>query len=61
MTEPLLEMPAGGWTVDDLDAFPESNRRYELTDGALTVSPSPSSLHQGFRRPPTGPSGSGRA
>ncbi|HET9257407.1 MAG TPA: Uma2 family endonuclease, partial [Pseudonocardiaceae bacterium] len=26
--------------------FPESNRRYELTDGALTVSPSPSSLHQ---------------
>lgn len=48
MTEPLLEMPAGGWTVDDLDAFPESNRRYELTDGALTVSPSPSSLHQAF-------------
>ena len=46
MTEPLLEIPAGGWTVDDLDAFPESNRRYELTDGALTVSPSPSSLHQ---------------
>ncbi|MDQ3825412.1 MAG: Uma2 family endonuclease [Actinomycetota bacterium] len=48
MTEPLLEIPAGGWTVDDLDAFPESNRRYELTDGALTVSPSPSSLHQAF-------------
>jgi Uma2 family endonuclease len=46
MTEPLLEIPAGGWTVDDLDAFLESNRRYELTDGALTVSPSPSSLHQ---------------
>jgi Uma2 family endonuclease len=46
MTEPVSVVPAGGWTVDDLDAFPESNRRYELTDGALTVSPSPSSLHQ---------------
>jgi hypothetical protein len=39
MAEPLLEIPAGGWTVDDVDAFAESNRRYELTDGALTVSP----------------------
>jgi Uma2 family endonuclease len=46
MTEPVLTIPDGGWTVDDLDAFPESHRRYELTDGALTVSPSPSSLHQ---------------
>ncbi|MGH3696034.1 MAG: Uma2 family endonuclease [Pseudonocardiaceae bacterium] len=46
MTEPLLVVPSGGWTVDDLDDFPESHHRYELTDGALTVSPSPSSLHQ---------------
>jgi Uma2 family endonuclease len=46
MTEPVLTVPDGGWTVDDLDAFPESHYRYELTDGALTVSPSPSSLHQ---------------
>ena len=46
MTEPVLMIPAGGWSVDDLDAFPESHHRYELTDGALTVSPSPSSLHQ---------------
>lgn len=46
MTEPLLMIPSGGWSVDDLDAFPESHHRYELTDGALTVSPSPSSLHQ---------------
>ncbi|MDQ3762195.1 MAG: Uma2 family endonuclease [Actinomycetota bacterium] len=45
MTDPLM-VPSGGWTVDDLDAFPESHHRYELTDGALTVSPSPSSLHQ---------------
>lgn len=42
----LLPVPRGGWTVDHLDAFPESHRRYELTDGALTVSPTPSSLHQ---------------
>ncbi len=46
MTDSLLVMPPGGWTVDDLDALPESHHRYELTDGALTVSPSPSSLHQ---------------
>lgn len=46
MTDPLLVIPPGGWTVDDLDALPESHHRYELTDGALTVSPSPSSLHQ---------------
>ncbi len=46
MAEPLLAMPPDGWTVDDLDALPESHRRYQLTDGALSVSPSPSSLHQ---------------
>jgi len=46
MTEPVLTIPDGGWTVDDLDTFPESHYRYELTDGALTVSPSPSGLHQ---------------
>ncbi len=46
MTDPLLVIPSGGWTVDDLDALPESHHRYELTDGALTVSPSRSSLHQ---------------
>ena len=41
-----LPVPPGGWTVDDLDRWPESHIRVELTDGALTVSPSPSSLHQ---------------
>jgi Uma2 family endonuclease len=46
VTDALLVIPSGGWTVDDLDALPESHHRYELTDGALTVSPSPSSLHQ---------------
>ena len=42
----LIAMPAGGWSVEHLDALPESHVRYELTDGALTVSPSPSSVHQ---------------
>jgi len=47
MTEAhAITAPSGGWTVDDLDRWPESHVRYELTDGALTVSPSPSSLHQ---------------
>ncbi len=47
MSEALLDaMPPGGWTTDDLDRMPVSNTRYELTDGALTVSPSPSNLHQ---------------
>lgn len=39
-------VPPGGWTVDDLDRWPESHIRVELTDGALSVSPPPSSLHQ---------------
>ncbi|MBV9142583.1 MAG: Uma2 family endonuclease [Pseudonocardiales bacterium] len=46
MPDALLVIPSGGWTVEDLDALPESHYRHELTDGALTVSPSPSSLHQ---------------
>ena len=41
-----IAVPPGGWTVEQLDTWPESHIRYELTDGALTVSPSPSSLHQ---------------
>lgn len=51
MTEQAIEPhqlrhPADGWAVEDLDRWPESHVRYELTDGALTVSPSPSNLHQ---------------
>jgi Uma2 family endonuclease len=46
MSEPLIAIPPGGWTVDDLDELPVSNYRYELTDGALSVAPSPSNLHQ---------------
>jgi Uma2 family endonuclease len=46
MSETPLMMPPAGWQIDDLDRLPESDHRYELTDGALTVSPSPSGLHQ---------------
>jgi Uma2 family endonuclease len=46
MSEALVNVPIGGWTTADLDELPETNRRYELTDGALTVSPSPTNLHQ---------------
>lgn len=38
--------PAGGWTIDDLDALPEDGRRRELLDGALHVPPTPSAAHQ---------------
>ena len=46
LEDPLVTVPPGGWTIEHLDAWPESHLRHELTDGALTVSPSPSSLHQ---------------
>jgi Uma2 family endonuclease len=40
-------VPAGPWTVDDLDDLPEgSTTRYELVDGALLVSAEPSLQHQ---------------
>jgi Uma2 family endonuclease len=38
--------PPDGWTTDDLDELPEDGHRYELIDGALIVSPSPTSFHQ---------------
>lgn len=41
-----VQPPAGGWTTDDLDALPEGHRRHELIDGALIMSPSPTSIHQ---------------
>jgi Uma2 family endonuclease len=41
-----LHPPPGGWTTDDLDRLPEDGHRYELIDGALIVSPSPTSRHQ---------------
>ena len=44
-----MAMPAVArtdWTVDMLDALPDDGQRYELIDGELFVSPSPSNLHQ---------------
>lgn len=41
-----LHPPPGGWTTDDLDELPEDGHRYELIDGVLIVSPSPTSPHQ---------------
>ena len=37
---------AQGWTVADLDRIPEDNHRYELIDGVVHVTPSPSDEHQ---------------
>lgn len=36
----------GPWTFEDLQALPESAWRYEIVDGALVMSPSPSMRHQ---------------
>lgn len=41
-----LTAPPGGWTVEDLDAFPDDGLRYELVDGVLLVSAAPSEDHQ---------------
>jgi Uma2 family endonuclease len=43
-----MAMPAAHthWTVDMLDALPDDGQRYEIIDGTLFVTPSPSDLHQ---------------
>jgi Uma2 family endonuclease len=40
--------PAAGrpFTVAELDRMPDDGRRYELLDGALVVSPRPTTIHQ---------------
>lgn len=40
------EYVSGEWTVEMLDTLPEGNLRYEMLDGTLLVSPSPTPLHQ---------------
>lgn len=45
----VMGMPAtiaSDWTVEMLDALPESPERHEIIDGLLYVTPSPSNNHQ---------------
>ena len=43
----VTTMPLSGeWTADDLDTLPDDGLRYELVDGVLLVSPSPTYPHQ---------------
>ena len=41
-----MPAPQTGWTVHMLDALPDDGQRYELVDGELFATPSPSELHQ---------------
>lgn len=36
------------WTADDLEKLPDDGNRYEVVDGELFVTPSPSFSHQGI-------------
>lgn len=44
--ESIAFPPPQGWTVSDLDRLPDDGNRYELIDGVVAVSPSPSFRHQ---------------
>ena len=39
--------PGKVWTYEDLQQLPDDGNRYEIIDGELVVSPSPSMAHQG--------------
>lgn len=49
-TPPVQSMampaPSTEWTLEMLHALPDDGKRYELIDGELLVSPSPSRVHQ---------------
>ncbi len=45
-TQDWLHPPAGGWTVEHLEALPDDGYRRELIDGVLHMSPSPTRGHQ---------------
>jgi Uma2 family endonuclease len=42
----VTSLRSEGFTRADLDAMPDDGRRYELIDGAIFVTPSPSRWHQ---------------
>ncbi|MBB5789054.1 Uma2 family endonuclease [Jiangella mangrovi] len=44
----MMERPhaVDGWTVADLEEFPDDGLRYELVDGTLLVTPAPLGPHQ---------------
>lgn len=47
MPSPLLpDLERRDWTVEELRALPDDGRRYEVIDGELFVTPSPSWMHQ---------------
>lgn len=41
-----MAIAAREWTVEEVQALPSDGNRYEVIDGELLVSPSPSSTHQ---------------
>jgi Uma2 family endonuclease len=38
--------PSGEWTVENVERFPEDNRRREVLEGSLILRPSPTTVHQ---------------
>lgn len=44
MSMPLLSR--NGWTLDGLAALPDDGNRYEIIDGELFVTPTPTMRHQ---------------
>ncbi len=51
MPAPLVpDLERRDWTVEEVRALPNDGRRYEIIDGELFVTPSPSWLHQGAVR-----------
>lgn len=42
----LMAQTTGAWTLAELDRLPDDGNRYELVDGELFVTPSPSPAHE---------------
>ena len=38
---------SGEWTIEALETLPDNGLRYEILDGTLLVTPSPTPRHQG--------------